>query len=90
VILLTAFGDAHTHDEAERLGAVAIFDKPFEIDDLLAKTRELLGEGRTRALRDPAQGPSSASNTRCASHRARPGSGSTSDASAESGGKKKP
>jgi signal transduction histidine kinase len=34
VILITAFGDADTHARARRLGAVAMFDKPFDIDDL--------------------------------------------------------
>ncbi len=34
VILITAFGDQDTHDMAGRLGAVAVFDKPFDIDDL--------------------------------------------------------
>lgn len=33
-ILITAFGDTHTHSEAFRLGASAVFDKPFEVDDL--------------------------------------------------------
>jgi len=33
VILMTAFGDASTHSRAEALGA-ALFDKPFDIDDL--------------------------------------------------------
>ena len=33
-ILITAFGDTHTHSEAYRLGANAVFDKPFEVDDL--------------------------------------------------------
>jgi CheY-like chemotaxis protein len=33
-ILITAFGDEETHAEARRLGAVAIFDKPFDLDDL--------------------------------------------------------
>ena len=33
-ILTTAFGDPQTHAEARRLGAVAVFDKPFDIDDL--------------------------------------------------------
>lgn len=41
VILITAFGDATTHARAEALGAAAMFDKPFDIDDLLAKAREL-------------------------------------------------
>ncbi len=34
VILITAFGDGRTHETAQRLGAAAIFDKPFELDDL--------------------------------------------------------
>jgi DNA-binding response OmpR family regulator len=90
VILVTAFGDAHTHSEAARLGAAVLFDKPFEIRDLLAKVRELLGEGRTRGLPDPAPVPPPASNTRCPSHGAAPGSGSDSDTDAESSEKQKP
>lgn len=34
VVVITAFGDAATHAEARRLGAAAVFDKPFEVDDL--------------------------------------------------------
>jgi DNA-binding response OmpR family regulator len=34
VILVTAFGTAETHREARRLGVTAVFDKPFDIDDL--------------------------------------------------------
>ena len=34
VILITAFGDQDTHEMAGRLGAVAVFDKPFDVDDL--------------------------------------------------------
>jgi len=41
VILITAYGDEDTHTEAERLGAAAIFDKPFDVDDLLAKVRDI-------------------------------------------------
>lgn len=41
IILITAFGDAETHARGKRLGAVAIFDKPFDVDDLLAKVREV-------------------------------------------------
>lgn len=41
MILITAFGDSETHAQAKRFGAAAIFDKPFEIDDLLAKVREV-------------------------------------------------
>jgi CheY-like chemotaxis protein len=34
VILITAFGDEKTHAEAHELGVTAIFDKPFDLDDL--------------------------------------------------------
>jgi CheY-like chemotaxis protein len=33
-ILMTAFGDAETHAEAARLGALAVLDKPFDLEDL--------------------------------------------------------
>ena len=39
-IFITAFGSETIHEEAGRLGAAAIFDKPFDIDDLLARARE--------------------------------------------------
>ena len=42
VILTTAFGDAATHARAKRLGVAAIFDKPFDIDELVAKVREVV------------------------------------------------
>jgi DNA-binding NtrC family response regulator len=35
VILITAFGTPETHAQAKRLGAFAVFDKPFDIDDLV-------------------------------------------------------
>jgi DNA-binding response OmpR family regulator len=42
MILVTAFGSEALHAKAERLGAVAVFDKPFDIEDLVAKVRSLL------------------------------------------------
>jgi len=48
VILITAFGDAATHAEAERLGAVAVFDKPFDVDDIRAFVRGALSAKRRR------------------------------------------
>lgn len=36
VIVITAFGDEETHGKARRLGAVAVFDKPFELHDIRA------------------------------------------------------
>ncbi len=35
-VLITAFGDEETHGRAKALGAAAVLDKPFEINDLLA------------------------------------------------------
>jgi len=34
VILITAFGDEETLNAASKLGATAVFNKPFDIDDL--------------------------------------------------------
>ena len=44
VILITAFGDLETHIKARESGAVAVLDKPFEIDELLAMMREIVGQ----------------------------------------------
>jgi CheY-like chemotaxis protein len=41
-VLITAFGSPELHAEARRRGAVAVFDKPFELDDLCALVRGLL------------------------------------------------
>jgi two-component system response regulator (stage 0 sporulation protein F) len=46
MILITAFGDDETHAAADRLGAAAFFDKPFQIDNLMAKVREILRHRR--------------------------------------------
>lgn len=35
MILITAFGDESTHRKAKKLGAAAMLDKPFEIDDAI-------------------------------------------------------
>ncbi len=42
MILITAFGDELTHARAEKLGVAAMLDKPFDIDDLLAKIDQIL------------------------------------------------
>jgi DNA-binding response OmpR family regulator len=39
VVLITAFGDEDTHAEARELGAIAVLDKPFDLDDLRAVVR---------------------------------------------------
>lgn len=35
MILITAFGDPETHEQASQLGAIATLDKPFRIPELL-------------------------------------------------------
>ena len=42
IILITAFGDMDTHRQAERLGAAAVFDKPFDIEEMLKKVDSIL------------------------------------------------
>jgi DNA-binding response OmpR family regulator len=42
MILITAFGDAETHALAKQFGAAAIFDKPFDVDVLLEKVKDIL------------------------------------------------
>jgi len=56
-VLITAFGDAVTHEQALRLGATAVLDKPIRLDKLCQtihgilarKTRES-SEGKSYAL----------------------------------------
>lgn len=43
VILITAFGDAMAHEEAKRLGAHAMLDKPFDLARLRALVSEVAG-----------------------------------------------
>jgi CheY-like chemotaxis protein len=42
-IIVTAFGSAETRLAAGRLGAIAVLDKPFEIDDLLLLVDDAIG-----------------------------------------------
>lgn len=41
VILMTAFGDRETHEEAKRLGAARLFDKPFDVGELVQEVLRL-------------------------------------------------
>ena len=50
IILNTAFGDKETHMQAERLGAVALFDKPFDLDEMLKTVRAILPPRHNRDL----------------------------------------
>ena len=57
MILITAFGDEETHALAEEFGVAAMFDKPFDMDDLLAKVHELVppiekSTGQSRATKN--------------------------------------
>ena len=42
VVLMTGFGDRETHAAAKKLGAAAVIDKPFDLDELLALVTKLL------------------------------------------------
>jgi DNA-binding response OmpR family regulator len=46
IILITAFGDQWTHVQARKLGAVDILDKPFDIDELVERVRQLVPPSR--------------------------------------------
>ena len=46
IIMITAFGDAETHERARSLGATATIDKPFDCADLLATVRDQLAVDR--------------------------------------------
>jgi CheY-like chemotaxis protein len=42
VVLITAFGDERLHEQAVKAGAIAVLDKPFELDDLRALVSRLM------------------------------------------------
>jgi CheY-like chemotaxis protein len=48
MILITAFGSEQIHRQAEELGAAGMFDKPFDIDKLINRIREVLVLDSTR------------------------------------------
>jgi DNA-binding response OmpR family regulator len=41
VVMITAFGDDAVHAWARSIGALATFDKPFDVDDLCTLARNL-------------------------------------------------
>jgi CheY-like chemotaxis protein len=55
VVLITAFPDAHTREQALRLGATAVLAKPLRLDDLSATLVEILSRSM-HELRPNAQG----------------------------------
>jgi FixJ family two-component response regulator len=42
IVLITAFGDERLHEQAMKAGAIAVLDKPFELDDLCALVNRLM------------------------------------------------
>jgi CheY-like chemotaxis protein len=44
VILITAFGDPRTHRRAKALGAAAVLDKPFDLEDFHTRLSTVLTE----------------------------------------------
>lgn len=53
-VLITSFGSEELHAEARRLGATAVFDKPFDLDELRLVARRLAPLGATGPRRsDP-------------------------------------
>lgn len=42
MILMSAFADGKTHKRAAQLGAVAMLDKPFDVNELLGEVRAIL------------------------------------------------
>lgn len=42
LLLITAFGDNETHDLAQRLGAVTLIDKPFDLEVLLHEVQRVI------------------------------------------------
>ena len=44
VVVITAFGSEEVHRRAEKAGAVAVLDKPFDIAELTALSRRVLAQ----------------------------------------------
>ncbi len=44
VVVITAFGSEEVHERAERAGAAAVLDKPFDIPDLTAIGRRVIAQ----------------------------------------------
>ena len=57
-LLITAFGDPQTHDDALRLGAAAVIDKPFDLDEFRETVVEaLLGNLQKSEVNSPGPDP---------------------------------
>ncbi len=44
VILITAFGEPRLHEQAAKLGASVVFNKPFDVDDLRTALLHVIGD----------------------------------------------
>ncbi|MDR4478272.1 MAG: response regulator [Nitrospira sp.] len=49
IVVMTAFGDAQTRDNAIKNGATAYFDKPVRLSELKATVKQLLQHPETRS-----------------------------------------
>ena len=47
-ILITAFGDEETHAKAQQFGVAAVIDKPFDMNVLLSKVRDILSRASSK------------------------------------------
>ncbi|MDX2512222.1 MAG: response regulator [Desulfobacterales bacterium] len=54
ILLMTAFGDEETQMQAERLGAVAVLNKPFDMNDLLERIHQTISI-QTLPKQEPAE-----------------------------------
>jgi DNA-binding response OmpR family regulator len=48
IIIVTGFADEKLHAEARRLGALAVFDKPFDVDRLRARVNQIAAAAQYR------------------------------------------
>ena len=61
MILITAFGDEETHNQARELGAAALLDKPFEMNELMGHVHSALPRGPWLETRGDGDTPEAAS-----------------------------
>lgn len=55
IILMTAFGDAHTKSDAVRCGATAYFNKPVRLGELKSAIQRALEDGADHRSASPTQ-----------------------------------
>jgi CheY-like chemotaxis protein len=57
LIVITAFGDAETYAAARRLGAIEVFDKPLDLNDLIAAVKATIPAARQHNRHPEAEAP---------------------------------